>query len=360
MSAYTELKEILPKLIPVLEEEGQLDSFRKFAKSMADGKFPPRNIAYEMFLDVAEWYSTYSTTQMQYKYPDTTKFWTAFYRLFHGKGLRFMSGPKGMGSIIDGTAERGSTRPGDSKINVAIPSRQNTQPLEPIFPGINEDMIKNVAASSNPENVWKLGIDGKKINRGKGNKMGDVDCWGHENSPTLQERRERLHGEKMEISNVQDHIRYLEEAGENIITTMHTGIDFKSVVHILSRHIQDLQNQELSIRRTLQRVKDLAGQEWRKSRYYLLISSLSTSKYDVNNHITQGLVIIKSLGFYGSAANGKHADYSVPDLVDLARQENYHTLTTNAYKDTGDTTKMIQRSSRILRGNHSWDCLPGI
>ena len=94
MSVYTELKEILPKLIPVLEKEGQLDSFRKFAKSMADGKFPPRNIAYQMFLDVAEWYSTYSTTQMQYKYPDTTKFWTAFYRLFHGKGLRFMSGPK--------------------------------------------------------------------------------------------------------------------------------------------------------------------------------------------------------------------------------------------------------------------------
>ena len=125
---------------------------------------------------------------------------------------------------------------------------------------------------------------------------------------------------------------------------MHTGIDFKSVVHILSKHIQDLRNQELSIRRALQRVKDLAGQEWRKSRYYLLISSLSTSKYDVNNHITQGLAIIKSLGYYGSAANGKHADYSVPDLVALARQENYHTLTTNAYKDTGDTTKMIQRS----------------
>ena len=105
---------------------------------------PPRNITYQIFLDVAEWYSTYSTTPMQYKYPDTTKFWTAFYRLFHGKGLRFMSVPKGMGSIIDGTAERGSTRPGDSKINFAIPSRQNTQPLEPIFPGINEDMIKNV------------------------------------------------------------------------------------------------------------------------------------------------------------------------------------------------------------------------
>ena len=155
MSAYTELKEILPKLIPVLEKEGQLDSFRKFAKSMADGKLLPRNTGYQMFLDVAEWYSTYSTTQMQYKYPDTTKFWTAFYCLFQGKWLRFMSGPKGMGSVIDGTAERGSTRPGDSKINLAIPSRQNTQPLEPIFPGINEDMIKNVAASSNPENVWK-------------------------------------------------------------------------------------------------------------------------------------------------------------------------------------------------------------
>ena len=186
----------------------------------------------------------------------------------------------------------------------------------------------------------------------------------------------------MEISNVQDHIRYLEEAGENIITTRHTGIDFKSVVHILSKLIQDLRNQELSIRGTLQRVKDLAGQEWRNSRYYLLISSLSTSKYDVNYHMTQGLAIIKSLGYYGSA------DYSVPDLVNLARHENYHTLTTNAYNDTGDTTKMIQRSedwfelrrsvpvtgsnlnralgldglktTTILRWNHSWDCLPGI
>ena len=35
----------------------------------------------------------------------------------------------------------------------------------------------------------KLFVDGKKISRGKGKLIGDIDCWGYESSPTLEEKR---------------------------------------------------------------------------------------------------------------------------------------------------------------------------
>ena len=39
--------------------------------------------------------------------------------------------------------------------------------------------------------LWKLGIDGKKITRGRGKLAGDVDCWGFEKSPTLAEKQKK-------------------------------------------------------------------------------------------------------------------------------------------------------------------------
>lgn len=55
------------------------------------------------------------------------------------------------------------------------------------LPGINLDLIEQVG------NHYKgsplvLRVDGKKISRGKGKAMGDIDSWGFEDKPTLRDR----------------------------------------------------------------------------------------------------------------------------------------------------------------------------
>jgi hypothetical protein len=55
------------------------------------------------------------TTHMRYGH-ETVKFWQIGYRLFHGKFLRFMSGIRNFGQVLDGTSERGFFDPLKSKL----------------------------------------------------------------------------------------------------------------------------------------------------------------------------------------------------------------------------------------------------
>ena len=53
-----------------------------------------------LFLDVVKWHNSESTTLMRYECPAVNKFWRIGYTMFHGKWLRFMSGPKNKGDIV--------------------------------------------------------------------------------------------------------------------------------------------------------------------------------------------------------------------------------------------------------------------
>ena len=54
-----------------------------------------------MFLDLIEWYSQDRSTAMRYKVPESVEFWRIGYKLFKGKFLRFMGGPKSSGHVND-------------------------------------------------------------------------------------------------------------------------------------------------------------------------------------------------------------------------------------------------------------------
>ena len=118
--------ESMPLILKQLKEAGQLASYKKFCKLIAEGKYPTKNIAWQLFLDTAEFFSCTYTSQMRYKYPDTVRYWKTFYRLFHGKGLRFASGPGGHGNIVSGMDQPGLCHPENSQINFAVPSRRNS------------------------------------------------------------------------------------------------------------------------------------------------------------------------------------------------------------------------------------------
>ena len=53
-----------------------------------------------LFLDVVKWHNSESTTLMWYECPAVNKFWRIGYKMFHGKWLRFISGPKNKGDLV--------------------------------------------------------------------------------------------------------------------------------------------------------------------------------------------------------------------------------------------------------------------
>lgn len=63
---------------------------------------------------------------MRYIQPQTRQFWEVGYRMFKGKFLRFMAGPRGLGQIVDGEQERGECPVNMSQINFAVPSLQTS------------------------------------------------------------------------------------------------------------------------------------------------------------------------------------------------------------------------------------------
>ena len=176
---------------------------------LATETFPTHNICYLLFLDIVEWFSCNSTTHMRYR-EETLQFWRIGYRLFHGKFIRFMSGMRSFDQVLDGTSDKGFFDPLKSKVNFAVPSRNNLyKETSSFYPGINEDAIK-ATVSLYKQKPLKLSADGKKISRGKCKNIGDIDCWGYEATPNLSERKKSHTEDISNIESVQNKIDEME------------------------------------------------------------------------------------------------------------------------------------------------------
>lgn len=194
-SALEELKYLLPKVVHTLIESGHIDTYIKFNELFPNDQMPMRNICYLLFLDLIEWFSVSdrNTSCMRYRFPETLQFWQIGLRIFHGEFIRFMSGTQNQGKILDQTSEKGYFDPACSFINFAVPSQttlhKSLSNNPQYLPGINLDLIKQVG-NHYKGSPMVLGVDGKKISRGKEKTMGDIDCWGCEDKPTLRDRLE--------------------------------------------------------------------------------------------------------------------------------------------------------------------------
>jgi len=93
-----------PIVVDKLRELGMIELWKTFYTMLSNGTFPVDNIAFLLFLDVVKWYGKSNTLAMRYD-ETVCKFWRVGYKLFHGKFLRFMSGPKNKGQLIFGQSK---------------------------------------------------------------------------------------------------------------------------------------------------------------------------------------------------------------------------------------------------------------
>jgi len=72
-----------------------------FLKLVSEEKFPLDNVSFQLFLDVVSWYNASDTRQARYN-ETTMKFFWVGKRLFGGRFLRFMGGPKNESQLLLG------------------------------------------------------------------------------------------------------------------------------------------------------------------------------------------------------------------------------------------------------------------
>ena len=126
-----ELRE-LPDVLKSLKAADHLETYMKFNRMLAEDTFPFRNIAYLLFLDVVNWFSQDSTSQMRYD-EDVKRFWRLGLKLFKGRFLKFMGGLKNTGQSKMKGVIHGSYAPSESKNNFAVPSRRVLDELQHLW-----------------------------------------------------------------------------------------------------------------------------------------------------------------------------------------------------------------------------------
>ena len=164
---------------------------------------------------------------------DVKLFWQTGLRLFHGRFLKYMSGPKNQGQVIKSETTQGNYDPQEAKINFAVQNRRVLQDEEKIItdnkPGIFHSMIDVVSnADSDQRLTYKLCVDGKKVNPCS---SGEVDLWGFENEPTYEQKQKRLNEELGFFEKMHKEI-------EKYIQFSHTVIsDFPNPKFLVSSHL---------------------------------------------------------------------------------------------------------------------------
>ena len=85
--------ELVSKVLEQLKNNNLKYEFLSFLELVSNDRFPLTNVAFRLFLDVVKWYSCGDSRGM--RYDDTTlRFFWLGKKVFCGKFLRFMAGPK--------------------------------------------------------------------------------------------------------------------------------------------------------------------------------------------------------------------------------------------------------------------------
>ena len=334
----SEVMLLMPEVIHKMKQYDHLDQWIEFLKLVADGKFPMNNISFLLFLDVVQFHSQTNICGMRYSHA-VKQFWAVGLRLFRSRFIRFMGGYKAIGQVSSRRETLDSLSPEKTNINFVCPDikviRMETQEYgeDAKRPGI---LHRNIIAFANLQKAQnrscKISFDGKKISMGFGTDLGEVDLFGHESSPTLQEKKKKLDEELRYIDNIMEVVDNLQSKGKN-----HIGEALeneKSTLLSLSRTLLSFtssrikQLRETKVKRALayERLQKEAGDNWKASKLAYAISAVRTHLHRIDSCISDLLLCNDDIGLLCAfCADCQHV-YATSKLVDLDTQTNYTCL----------------------------------
>ncbi|XP_071137033.1 uncharacterized protein [Mytilus edulis] len=353
-----EILQLVPTVLENLKSCNKQDMYVKFHTLINENKLPMNNIAFLLFSDVVEWFSKSNTHAMRYS-QDVKQFWKVGHELFKGKFLRFMAGWKNQGQEA-----KGHTKPDESVINFAVPDRKYldstelSHKLKNIQPGILDEMIELIYDDSCClSKTFKLCVDGKKINHGAQNQVyGDVNLWGYEGPPTLQDCKDKLSIDKKLVEDFTEILNKIEK--RDIYDLYHTPEHLKNDISRVAKQMICNLSQRLRKLRTVKQSKVIALEKLKvtcindamKAKYSYALSAIKTFIFKLDLCISRLLRVIDSVGHATSVCNGVQTFYNKGDACDLSIQQNYVCLT--GLKVEGDIQNL--NTSLIKQRSDEW------
>ena len=183
----------LESLLMKLDDNGHLNDFRMLLKLLQSGEFPMDNIVFILLLEHIRFQKCPNTVGMRYS--DRTKLcWTIVYQLCKGSGLKFFSGPKNWGQVVNKECDKSHYNPSNAKLNFAVPDEKILRESQNGIPKLVPPgkIVKCLDMLSNKKDIVLM-ADGKLVTKGlKESFLGDVNLFGHETTPNLAELKSTL------------------------------------------------------------------------------------------------------------------------------------------------------------------------
>ena len=232
--------DLLSKVVDILYESGQLNDFMHLLDYLSDGSFPCTNIVFVLLMERIRFQSCSNTIGIRYC-GLTKKFWTIVYRLCKGVGLKFFSGEKNWGQVVNKSTSKSKYASINSKINFAVPDEKVIWNFNRVLPKvIPPGKIENgLNLLNNKKDIIIMG-DGKMVMKGlKTNFEGDISLFGHEKEPNLNDL-------KNEIDNKLDYVSRCVKCFPNI--TVHdkyeTLLDMITMLTDVIRRVKNFHKTE--------------------------------------------------------------------------------------------------------------------
>ena len=180
--------ELLVNIIDKLDKCNKLNDFMKLMRYLSTGAIGMDNIVWILMLERAKFESCKNIMAMRYS-KVTKLFWSIVYRLCKSSGLKFFAGEKNWGQVVSNECGKSRCTPEKSKINFAVPSESVLRYINRRLPKVIPPgkIHQSLDLLSNQKDVVLM-ADGKLVTKGlKENFCGDVNLFGHETEPNINE-----------------------------------------------------------------------------------------------------------------------------------------------------------------------------
>ena len=171
-----------------MNEEHLLNHLMAFVDGIVNETISVSNISILLAMEYSYLMSLGTTTQMRYR-DETCKFWECVRNIGGPKLMRLFSSDKHFGKVRSNECDKNKYNPTAGNFNFAVPknkvlNRSKTNIPTSVEPGIINEAIKLIDKTKQ----IVLSMDGKQTGKGLNNKgQGDVNLWGFEGPPSLQE-----------------------------------------------------------------------------------------------------------------------------------------------------------------------------
>lgn len=294
------------------------------------------------------------------------RFWRTCYRLFHGKLIALMAGPRNMGQIREGEVLRGHIDPQKAQVDFATPSLQTLSReapdgklgrLEASPPGMISSTLGAIQKTAN-DTVYMMCADAKRVTAGVNKHGGDVDMFGHEEGGTLQEKKQQLEATCQLVDSTISLVELQNMQPESRLSEMLKSAKFqitykvKDVIRELSKRNQNAR--EMKLRQTfgLKKLLAISGDTWRDSKYQYAISGMQASIYQLTGFLESTLSTIMALSLCVCFFNGTETLYCRGAEVNGSQQGNLFQL-----RDPNELPEGNTASQYVKQRTEAWHAL---